>query len=221
MTEKEVNTKLSGIHNQRKGLDIPPTGNIRVSAKPLEEGMREKYKMFVERAKPRIKGMELADGVTAVLALRCGSRFLCSSSPVDSKKYETGTALEIVDYDPTTRRILSIGKDPVPAEIPLIWWGFRVHTLTNFALLLLDYNDEHDKNLDRIEGLWHLDNEGNRRTSIRDLLGLQFPSKVMLTIFTKDQKQKNPSDMAWNEIVFSDGRLILGETIGSLFLNSS
>jgi hypothetical protein len=41
MIDKEIITKWSGIPNPRDSLDILPVGSIRVSSKPLEEGMRE------------------------------------------------------------------------------------------------------------------------------------------------------------------------------------
>jgi hypothetical protein len=193
-------------------------GSICVSSKPLEVGMREKYKMFVGHAKPGLKRIESTGDEVTVLALRCGSHFLCTTGSITGENHEADMALEIVDYDPTTRRILSIGKGTAPGQTPLIWWGFRLYNRTNFALLILDQVGECVKKVDRIEGIWHLDNDGNKLAGMKELKGLNYPSKVILDIFTDCEKQGNPSDMTRNEIDFWDGRLILGETIESLFV---
>ena len=218
MTEKEIIKKRNGIPTTREGLNIPPAGNIRVSAKPLEEGMKEKYRLFLDKAKPELKRIESKEDALTVLAYRCGTHFLCTTGSITGKNHEAGSAIEIVDYDPTTRRILSIGKSLVPAEMPLIWWGFRLYERTNFALLILERGDEQEKRVDRIEGIWHLDDGGNRLAGIKDLMGLHFPCNLIMDIFTDHSKQKNPSEMALNKIDFWDGRLILGETIESLFV---
>jgi len=217
MTKKEEFTKPNRKPAISDGLEIPPAGSIRVSSKPLEEGMREKYKIFAERVYPKLMQMESTAGAQTILALRCGRRFLCTSDSGKGGDHEAGMAIEIVDYDPTTRRILSIGKAAVPTETPLIWWGFNLYKKTNYALLTLERGDKKENKGGRIEGIWHLDEEGSRLAVIRVIKKLHFPVKVMMDIFTDCKEQQNPSDMARNEIDFFDGKLILGETIESLF----
>ena len=218
MTENKMIKEKNKLSTSRPGLDIPPAGSIRVSAKPLEVGMREKYKMFAERAIPGLKRMKSTGDAQTVLAMRCGTHFLCTTGSITGKEHEAGMAIEIIDYDPTTRRILSIGKASVPAETPLIWWGFRLYRRANFALLILERGDEHDRIIDRMEGIWHLDDHGNRLAGIRELGKLHFPCNVTMDILGEDDRQDNPSDMARKNIDFWDGRLILGETIDSLFV---
>ena len=212
-----------------EGLYVPPMGGIRVSGKPLEEGMREKFTEFIDILTKRIGELESAPDHSIIFAFNVGKGFVVTPRFKKHDELDPFTAIEVIDYDPSTRRTLSIGKRETPRETPLIWWGFRLFNKTNFGLLLLSENKE-EREIERREvgskqklprGVWHETADGRRVPGIGELVNLKFPPETVMNIIASCSddmaKRTRLCEEDFREVEFADGKLILSKEISGFF----
>jgi len=213
-----------------RGLYVPPMSSLRVSGKPLDEGMREKYTEFIDQLITRIEKNETLPNHSFVFAFRVGKGFIVTPRFMKREELDALSAIEVVDHDPSTGRTLTLGTQETPNEAPLIWWGFRLYGRTNFGLLFLGGIDDGKgelkkgeiKNVDELpNGIWHENSDGRRMPGIKELVDTRFPPEAVMKIIADCSDDKNSETPLCredrSEIEFADGRLVLSRNMEGLF----
>ena len=213
-----------------RGLYVPPMSGLRVSGKPLEEGMREKFMKFIDQVTKRTDEIEKALDRRFVFAFRVGKGFIVTPRFRKREDLDALSAIEVVDHDPSTGRTLTIGMQETPDEAPLIWWGFRLYERTNFGLLFLGGIDDGKgelkkgeiRNMDELpNGIWRENSDGRRVPGIKELVDTRFPPEAVMKIIADRSDDKNSETPLCREdrreIEFADGRLVLSRNMEGLF----
>lgn len=225
-TEKE-SSRGGRTPSPSEGLHIHSPLRMNVSGRAVDESTKERiegYIAILDRAACRPAG---TSGNRVIFAFRQGKSFFIMPLSSGDKAAIIRGAAEIVEYDPSTGRLLGVGESGAPPEAPLIWWAFKIFSRTNFALMKIRSEDESGKTEPgkRNQGsrhpdsIWISTDTGERIPVMDNIIKLNFPSGPIMDLFSRtarDVSREPPGNLSEVEIDFSDCGLKMAEDITSL-----
>jgi len=223
----EKESKDRRIPSPSEGLHIPSSLRMNVSERPVDESTKERIEGYIaalDRAGCCPVG---TSDNRAIFAFRQGKSFFIMPLMKADKAAIIQGAAEIVDYDPSTGRLLGVGKSGPPSEAPLIWWAFKIFLRTNFALMEIRSEDAAGKTEPgkqnhgsrRPDSIWVSTETDERIPVMCNILKLNFPSGPILDLFSRTAKNNSlepPGNQIEVDIYFSDCRLRMSEDMTTL-----
>ncbi len=210
-----------------EGLHIPSFLRMNVSERPVDESTKERIEGYIATLDRAGCCTTSTSGNRVIFAFRQGKSFFIMPLMKADKAAIIQGAAEIVEYDPSTGRLLGVGKSGAPPEAPLIWWAFKIFSRTNFALMEIRSGDASGKTgpgkrnhgSRHPDSIWISTETGGRIPVMDNIIKLNFPSGPIMELFSRTSRDDSwgpPGNQSEVEIDFSDCGLKMAEDVTSL-----